>query len=983
MIEGAEEDWEFLINDQGLIDHYESCFPFLKANKKPKAFNPNTASLRNANASGILYPYLRNILYTLHLIYEESKLYRSLSMYLKTLARVLYMLANELNLNHYVSYYENELPTLLSLKAKLQSPVFSQQQNPPTTNPASNRQNTNLLASLTLSNAPQQQITQPHSTNTLRSKYSPSTQLSYIISQEPPSIHKFILRLIELADVNEGDKDRDMPHITRANIHNPFPFIANVSKRTINLVKIYLLITLANSTNNFNRSINFKNHLNQYLLKINITGYNSVLTGQPTDSFSNLEFNTSVDVFKYIFMLCIDMNIKLIDDLYDYSHLISIPIFEAISFARENPILEWPSYVFDLIGRTDLAILKKSTSASISNGLTLNLKLNGKMPNETDLILNINQNLRKEDEDGMQHINDSDAFKCRFNEDLRLKEVRMCLQTTRPIQIKLTQGPDVSDHDFVEEEEKFLYSVCQRTMSLPIGRGGLTLHTIDPIPTEPVQIPELNLKGKSVTKKTTIDMTHIEVPSNMTYWPLFHNGVAAGLTIHSQSKDLSNAWIKSHLAKNFELTNEQAGFLYGLGLTGHLSNLSMLNVHDALARRHDLTNISILLGLAASKICSMDISVIRLISMHIRALMPPVEIELDIPYNIQIAALLSLGLVYAKSANKHISYVLLKEIGRLPGHEIDKDVHTFDREAYSLSAGLALGLVLLEKGKESLTIMDSMFTDELYHYMVGGHKEKYTDINSWQHGSSASSATMLTRLSSLSNTDGNSYINYTKNFHNSHIREGETINTNVTSPAATIALGLIYFNSCDKSIAEWFSPPDSIFQLDSIRPDFLLVRTLARNLILWKFILPTQKWILNQLPDLLKSSLKSDGNSRKFSKFEEVLKFSKLTINSSLNIKDEAEKQEKRRKLDFNKPTDFDKDEIDSYLLQEFSKTTSESSNLNDLNTRIEAFRHIIAGACFSIALKFAGTCNNDAYHTLVGLVCSIFGLFRGRIFCS
>ena len=53
----------------------------------------------------------------------------------------------------------------------------------------------------------------------------------------------------------------------------------------------------------------------------------------------------------------------------------------------------------------------------------------------------------------------------------------------------------------------------------------------------------------------------------------------------------------------------------------------------------------------------MDINVIRLISMHVRALMPPVEIELEIPYNIQIAALLSLGLVYAKSANKHISYV--------------------------------------------------------------------------------------------------------------------------------------------------------------------------------------------------------------------------------------------------------------------------------------------------------------------------------------
>lgn len=155
-------------------------------------------------------------------------------------------------------------------------------------------------------------------------------------------------------------------------------------------------------------------------------------------------------------------------------------------------------------------------------------------------------------------------------------------------------------------------------MALPVGRGIFTLHTINPIPTEPVVIPELNLKGKSLTKKTTIDLARVEVPTNMTYWPLFHNGVASGLTINAQARDLSNSWIKSHLAKNFELTNEQAGFLYGLGLTGHLANFSMLNIYDALTRRHDLTNIAILLGLAASKIGSMDLSVTRLISMHIR-----------------------------------------------------------------------------------------------------------------------------------------------------------------------------------------------------------------------------------------------------------------------------------------------------------------------------------------------------------------------------
>lgn len=124
-----------------------------------------------------------------------------------------------------------------------------------------------------------------------------------------------------------------------------------------------------------------------------------------------------------------------------------------------------------------------------------------------------------------------------------------------------------------------------------------------------------------------------------------------------------------------------------------------------------------------------------------KALMPPVEIELETPYNIQIAALLSLGLVYVRTANKHLSYVLLKEIGRLPGNEVgDKDLHSFDREAYSLTAGLSLGLILLEQGKHSLSIMDPTFTDELYHYMVGGHKEHWRGDDAQSSNAAASSS---------------------------------------------------------------------------------------------------------------------------------------------------------------------------------------------------------------------------------------------------
>lgn len=387
--------------------------------------------------------------------------------------------------------------------------------------------------------------------------------------------------------------------------------------------------------------------------------------------------------------------------------------------------------------------------------------------------------------------------------------------------------------------------------------------------------------------------------------------------------------------------------------------------------------------------------------------MPPVEIELETPYNIQIAALLSLGLVYVKTGNKHMSYVLLKEIGRLPANEADKDLNSLDREAYSLTAGLSLGLILLEKGKKSLTIMDSTFTDELYHYMVGGHREK-DNSSGYSNNFSANNHNQNAEAS------GNNF----KTSNSSYIREGESINTNVTCPGATIALGLIYFNSCDKLISEWFSPPDSAFLLDSIRPDFLLLRTLSKNLIMWKYVLPTQEWLIGQLSNLLKVNIQNDKYlNEKFGDLikNEVIKknVSKKTalsrkeksdsecelideINDNTDEDDNVviDKDSRKKKHLLSDLIKFDDVENEDFfddieviepkktkykkivdeedfedLGSQFDTNSSDSNasnNVIDDDTRTEAFRHIIAGACMSIGLKFAGTFNNDAYRTLV-----------------
>ncbi len=85
-------------------------------------------------------------------------------------------------------------------------------------------------------------------------------------------------------------------------------------------------------------------------------------------------------------------------------------------------------------------------------------------------------------------------------------------------------------------------------------------------------------------------------------------------------------------------------------------------------------------------------STTRLLSIHLAALLPPTSTELDVPHNVQVAAVLGVGLVYQGTAHRHIAEVLLSEIGRPPGPEME---NCADRESYSLAAGLALGMVML------------------------------------------------------------------------------------------------------------------------------------------------------------------------------------------------------------------------------------------------------------------------------------------------
>ena len=203
----------------------------------------------------------------------------------------------------------------------------------------------------------------------------------------------------------------------------------------------------------------------------------------------------------------------------------------------------------------------------------------------------------------------------------------------------------------------------------------------------------------------------------------------------------------------------------------------------------------------------MDVLVTKKLSTQLEALLPPTATELPLSHNTQVATLMGVGLLYSDTGHRHMAEVCLGELGRPPGPELDNCV---DRESYSLAAGLALGMITMGQGEALVagTLSDLSLPDSLHHHMAGGPRPP-----------PPSSA----RERPPSN----------------QIKEGDTINIDVTSPGATLALGMMYFRSGNTSIARWMDAPETVFLLEFVRPDLLLLRTLAKGLIMWDQISPS------------------------------------------------------------------------------------------------------------------------------------------------
>lgn len=669
-------------------------------------------------------------------------------------------------------------------------------------------------------------------------------------------------------------------------------------------------------------------------------------------AFSAL-FNRSVDYNKRVTQtvkVLVQEGFRDFRSLVDHFPVwISLPLVEALFYCRRVPDVLIQSSgssqlpVWRLIGREDV-------KQQVSTG-----KMENKGNSASTCQCSINQAI-DEDHDGIEAI--EHEFQMLFPHDNRLHEVGKLLRSSRPTLLKIHRAIEVSDHEFERMKQERLLILCRRVQALPLGRGMFTLGTLEPIPSEPLQVPKLCLSGKVPPNNATLvlDTEVLTCPKNMTVWPEFHNGVAAGLRLPLAWNDgvgkaplISRAWVVSNrdvarytqpqrTQSNSQSSNEgreadkqpihaHGGLLMALGLRGHLSALSMTDIYEYLTQGSVTTSVGILLGMAATKRGSCDPAVSKMLCLHIPSLLPASFASIDVSGPAHTAAVTGIGLLYQGSAHRLMTEFLLNEMGRRPSH----DANTSDREAYALSCGLALGMVNLARDDANETLgggnaglADLDIELRLARYVLGG-----INVIGEKHRHDA--------------FDGN--IPFSNDGErSSRIHEGDTINNDVTAPGATLALGLMYLKSGNNAVASSLALPDTHFLLEYVRPDFLMLRVIARSMILWDEVEPTIEWINQQIPSAIRESFKQLN--------EVALKESGIVaVGPDTDMADERTRSDH---VVFLEP-DIDKNAV----------------------RQIHAF--VTAGACFGIGLRFAGTGHQAAANAIIDVILAFTALRDGR----
>ncbi|KXX73439.1 Negative regulator of mitosis [Madurella mycetomatis] len=470
------------------------------------------------------------------------------------------------------------------------------------------------------------------------------------------------------------------------------------------------------------------------------------------------------------------------------------PLQDIISISQPNPPASWPKELLALVSRTDMnAVLRTGkTWRALGSEVTApshDAKWDFRM---------LCQHL----DDFHDHTEETDTtqrqavVRLLFREDRRLNEAQAMLSSVKNRVLRLDPRPEWTEAEYLERQKELVATMAISTLAIPVGRGLLYYALRYPLLTQKYQIGGFNLTCIVKPANNTVGVDKSMFLEEKINWAFFHQGVAGGLAISPQAKGIDTSWILYNKPGQ-DLSNRHAGFLLALGLNGHLKSVAKWVAFKYLTPKHTMTSIGLLLGLAASYLGTMDSLITRLLSVHVTRMLPRGSAELNLSRHTQTTGIMGIGLLYCNSQHRRMSEIMMSEIEHTDDGEEEGPLRD---ESYRLAAGFALGFINLGKGGDLRGLRDMRLTEKL-----------------------------LTIATS------------TKRVELVHVLDR-------SAAGAVMAIALIFMKSEDHIVARKIDVPDTILQFDYVRPDILLLRTVAKNIILWKEIDPTFEWIRDGLP---------------------------------------------------------------------------------------------------------------------------------------
>ncbi|KAF2666893.1 hypothetical protein BT63DRAFT_376472 [Microthyrium microscopicum] len=468
---------------------------------------------------------------------------------------------------------------------------------------------------------------------------------------------------------------------------------------------------------------------------------------------------------------------------------------ESIVQSQSQPPTTWTADLLSYVSREDLRLLLDSEQPSWLEG---SISKTNQLEGVRD-IHSITQST--EQPDSMISLPNTERMAtCRliFNQDQRLSEAIHMIEPYRIAVAECIPEPSWSEAQVLEAQREVHSWVMTRTFALAPGLGFAHFDSRVPLLSEKFNIPGYNTLCVMKPMNNTVSVDRSLFTEDKYSWAWFHSGSAAGLSVAKHAAGIDSSWIVFN--RPAELNNRHAGFLLALGLNGHLRSMAKWLAFKYLTPKHTMTSIGLLLGLSASHIGTMDMLVTRLLSVHVTRMLPPGAAELNLSPLTQTAGLMGIGLLYFNSQHRRMSEIMLSEIENLDPEDISGSAEPVRDESYRLAAGFALGLINLGQGADLKGLHDVRLVERLLSVAVGPRPVNLI-----------------------------------------HLMDQATA-------GAVIAIMLIFMKSGNKGVARKIDIPDTVPQFDFVRPDILLLRTLAKHLILWDDIQPDYKWISKNLP---------------------------------------------------------------------------------------------------------------------------------------